>query len=215
RTIHASCHEVASHGYAHQLIYNQEPAAFRDETRRSKGILEDLIGAPVLGYRASNYSITSASLWALDILRDEGFVYDSSIFPIRHDIYGMPDRPRFCHVLTDEGHHGLVEFPPSTMRLGTWNVPTTGGGYFRLYPYAFSRWGIRRLNETEGQPAVIYLHPWEVDPSQPRMPVRGLSKFRHYHNLRKTADRLQSLLQDFRFGPMATVLREGGLLPSA
>lgn len=215
QTIHEAGHEVASHGYAHQRIYTQEPDVFREETRRSKGTLEDLIGERVFGYRAASYSITAKSLWALDILRDAGFVYDSSIFPIRHDLYGIPDYPRFFRVLEGDGHRGLVEFPISTLRFGKVNWPVAGGGYFRLYPYVLSRWGIRRLNQREEQPAVMYLHPWEVDPAQPRIPVRGLSKFRHYLNLNKTARRLQSLLQDFSFGPMITVLREHGLLPVA
>lgn len=212
RAIQAAGHEVAAHGYAHQRIYTQTPETFRDETRRTKGLLEDLLGVPILGYRAASYSITSASLWALDILSDEGFVYDSSIFPIRHDIYGIPNAPRFCHILEGEGHRGLVEFPISTLRLGKLNLPIAGGGYFRLYPYAVSRWGIHHLNHSEQQPAVVYLHPWEIDTTQPRVPVRGLAKFRHYLHLHKTAPRLQTLLRDFAWGPMATVLRERGLL---
>ncbi len=174
--------------------------------------MEDLIGRPILGYRAASYSITTRSLWALDILQAAGFVYDSSIFPVRHDFYGIPDHPRFCHVLSGDGHAGLVEFPMSTVRLGTYNLPIAGGGYFRLYPYALSRWGICHLNRKEKKPAVVYLHPWEVDPQQPRLPARGLSKFRHYVNLNKTLPRLQRLLRDFDFAPMAAVLREQGFL---
>lgn len=212
RAIEAAGHEVAAHGYAHQRIYTQTPARFREETQRVKACLEDIIGRPILGYRAASYSITTASLWALDILQETGFVYDSSIFPVRHDFYGIPDHPRFCHVLNGEGHAGLVEFPMSTVRLGNFNLPIAGGGYFRLYPYALSRWGIRHLNRAEQQPAVVYLHPWEVDPQQPRLPARGLSKFRHYVNLDKTLPRLQRLLRDFDFAPMATVLRDHGFL---
>ena len=199
-------------GYAHQRIYTQTPETFRDETRRTKKLLEDLLGAPILGYRAASYSITAKSLWALDILKDEGFVYDSSIFPIHHDLYGIPDAPRVCHVLQGEGHRGLVEFPISTLRLGKMNLPIAGGGYFRLYPYAVSRWGIRHLNRSEQLPAVVYLHPWEIDPGQPRLPARGLAKFRHYLHLHKTETRLQALLRDFDWGSMTTVLREHGLL---
>ncbi len=212
RAIDAAGHEVASHGYAHQRVYTQTPTRFREETRRAKACLEDIIGRSIFGYRAASYSITSASLWALDILQEVGFIYDSSIFPVRHDFYGIPDHPRFCHVLSGDGHAGLVEFPMSTIRLGTFNLPIAGGGYFRLYPYALSRWGIRRLNHVEQQPAVVYLHPWEVDPQQPRLPVRGLSRFRHYVNLKKTLPRLQRLLRDFEFGPMTQVLREHGFL---
>ncbi len=212
RAIDAAGHEVAAHGYAHQRVYTQTPEQFREETRRVKACLEDIIGRPILGYRAASYSITAESLWALDILQQTGFVYDSSIFPVRHDFYGIPDHPRFCHVLDGDGHDGLVEFPMSTVRLGNFNLPIAGGGYFRLYPYALSRWGMRHLNRVEQQPSVVYLHPWEVDPQQPRMPARGLSKFRHYINLNKTLPRLRRLLHDFDFAPMATVLRERGLL---
>ncbi len=215
RAIDAAGHEVAAHGYAHQRVYTQTPEQFREETRRVKAGLEDMIGRAILGYRAASYSITAKSLWALDILQEAGFVYDSSIFPVRHDFYGILDHPRFCHVLRGEGHDGLVEFPMSTVRLGTFNLPIAGGGYFRLYPYALSRWGIRHLNRVEQQPSVVYLRPWEVAPQQPRMSSRGLSKFRHYVNLGKTLPRLQRLLRDFDFAPMATVLRERGLLHGA
>lgn len=210
--IHARGHEVASHGYAHQRIYTQTPERFREETRRSKRLLEDIIGQPVLGYRAASYSITAQSFWALDILQEEAFAYDSSVFPIRHDLYGIPDYPRFCHALDGYGNGGLVEFPLSTLRLGGVNVPVAGGGYFRLFPYTFTRWSITYLNDKERQPAVIYLHPWEVDPSQPRIQASRLSMFRHYLNLDKTAARLQYCLRDFAFGTMTEVLQQQGLL---
>ena len=213
RAIDAHGHEVASHGYAHRRVYTQTPAEFREETRRSKRLVEDILGQSVIGYRAASYSITAASLWALDILQEEGFVYDSSIFPIRHDLYGIPGYPRFCHVHNEHGNSGMVEFPPSTVRLGGVNIPIAGGGYFRLFPYAFTRWGIRHLNEKEGHPASVYLHPWEIDANQPRiLPARGLSRFRHYLHLDKTAARLLCLLRDFRFGTMTEVLQERGLL---
>jgi polysaccharide deacetylase family protein (PEP-CTERM system associated) len=205
-------HEVASHGYAHQCIYAQRPEQFREETRRSKQILEDVIGETVLGYRAASYSITRYSLWALDILREEGFVYDSSIFPIHHDRYGIPGYSRFCHVVDGQAGAGLIEFPPSTVRFAGVNMPIAGGGYFRLYPYAVTRWGIRYLNTTEQQPAVVYLHPWEIDPEQPRIPAKAFSRFRQYFHLDQTAARLTRLLQDFRFGTMASILRDRGLL---
>jgi polysaccharide deacetylase family protein (PEP-CTERM system associated) len=211
RTIFERGHEVASHGYAHRRIYTQIPEEFREETRKSKSILEDIIGQKIVGYRAASYSITQKSLWAVDILSEEGFLYDSSIFPIYHDRYGMPDHHRFCHALNTEGKGRLVEFPPSTLRLAQVNVPFGGGGYLRFFPYAFTRWGIRRLNLKENQPAVVYLHPWEVDPEQPRLAVGGLSRFRHYLNLNKTEARLIRLLQDFRFGTMLEVIRERGL----
>jgi polysaccharide deacetylase family protein (PEP-CTERM system associated) len=183
REIVARGHELGSHGYAHRRIYTQTPAQFQRETRMSKRILEDLTGQRILGYRAASYSITSVSLWALDVLQDEGFMYDSSIFPIRHDLYGIPDYQRFCHVHTTPRGQNLVEFPISTLRVGRTNFPIGGGGYFRLFPYFVTRWGIKHLNHTEAQPAVVYLHPWEIDPSQPRIRAGRLSRFRHYCNL--------------------------------
>jgi polysaccharide deacetylase family protein (PEP-CTERM system associated) len=212
RAIRRRGHEVASHGYAHQCIYKQTPEEFRRETRRSKQLLEDLIGETVLGYRAASYSITRCSLWALEILREEGFAYDSSIFPIRHDRYGIPGHPRFCHVVDGQVGTGLVEFPPSTVRVAGVNVPIAGGGYFRIYPYAVTRWGIRYLNTAERQPAVVYLHPWEIDPEQPRIPAHAFSRFRQYFRLDQTAARLARLLQDFSFASMASILRDRGLL---
>ena len=212
REINARGHEVASHGYSHRRIYTQTVDQFREETRRSKHVLEEIIGQPVLGYRAASYSITTHSLWALDILLEEGFVYDSSIFPIRHDLYGIPGYRRFCHILSTDKEHGLVEFPLSTIQLGKIKLPIAGGGYFRLFPYGLTRWGIRYLNNTEYQPAVIYLHPWEIDPDQPRIQAGRLSRFRHYLNLARTEGRLRTLLQDFSCGPMVQVLQALGLL---
>lgn len=214
RMIAARGHEVASHGYAHQRVYTQTPAQFREETRRSKAILEDGLGHAILGYRAASYSITAQSLWALDILREEGFVYDSSIFPIRHDLYGIPDAPRSCYRIPCQDATTLIEFPLSTVRLGGVNCPIAGGGYLRLFPYAYTRWGIRHLNTREGLPAVVYFHPWEIDPAQPRLPARRLSRFRHYTNLAKMETRLERLLRDFSFNTMAEVLQARGLLLS-
>jgi polysaccharide deacetylase family protein (PEP-CTERM system associated) len=212
RTIQAGGHEVASHGYAHQRIYTQTPAQFRQETQRSLRILEDVTGQRVFGYRAASYSITKESLWALDILKEEGFTYDSSIFPVRHDRYGIPGYRRFCHLL--DGDHGkqLVEFPISTWRLAGSNIPIAGGGYFRLFPYGFIRWALRQINQKERQPALVYLHPWEIDPDQPRIHGGMLSRFRQYVNLDKTEGRLIQLLQDFRFGTTFEVLKNQGLL---
>ncbi len=212
RAIHARGHEVASHGYAHQLIYTQTRDQFREETRRSKHILEDAIGQQIIGYRAASYSITKQSYWALRILQEEGFRYDSSIFPIHHDRYGIPGSLRFCHVIEGHGGAGLVELPPSTVRLAGVNLPIAGGGYFRIFPYAFTRWGIRHLNHKEHQPAVVYLHPWEIDPEQPRIRANALSRFRQYCNLARTESRLRRLLQDFAFGSISSVLEERGLL---
>ena len=211
-TLVARGHEVASHGYAHRRVYTQTPAQFRTETRRSKCLLEDTLGHPIRGYRAASYSITMHSLWALEVLREEGFVYDSSIFPIRHDLYGIPSHPRFCHMIPGQSDAPLVEFPLSTLRLGGTNFPIAGGGYLRLFPYAYTRWGLRYLNRREGQPAVVYLHPWELDPEQPRLPAGTLSRFRHYTNLHRMEERFVRLLQDFSFGTMSEVLQARGLL---
>ncbi|WP_150913200.1 XrtA system polysaccharide deacetylase [Marinobacter halotolerans] len=211
RNIQKAGHEVASHGYSHQLIYNQTPEVFRDETRRSKQILEDITGEPITGYRAASYSITNQSRWALDILAEEGFVWDSSIFPVHHDRYGMPGTPRWPHRLkTDQGHE-LAEFPLSTLKFPGYTLPIAGGGYFRLFPYWFSRWGLGSINR-QGQPFVFYLHPWEVDPEQPRLDVKWFSRFRHYNNLDVCEHRLDQLLGHFRFTAMGDVLKNLQLL---
>ena len=206
REIHDRGHEVASHGYGHGLVYTQTPEAFRHDVRRARRILEDATGQAVVGYRAPSYSITARSLWALDVLVDEGYEYDSSIFPIRHDRYGMPDAPRHRHVRhTPAGP--IVELPPATVRTLGMNLPAAGGGYLRLLPYGWTRRALTRLNERERQPAVFYVHPWEIDPDQPRLPARGLSRFRHYRNLHLTEPRLRSLLGSFRFAPARAMLR--------
>ncbi|HUE86403.1 MAG TPA: XrtA system polysaccharide deacetylase [Vicinamibacterales bacterium] len=199
-------HEIASHGYAHRLIYDQTPAAFREDVRRAKRLLEDASGCTVAGYRAPSYSITPRSLWALDILIDEGYGYDASIFPIRHDRYGIPVSPREPFPIEREGGV-LMEVPGSTLRVGPLNLPIAGGGYFRILPYAWTRWGIARLNRTEQQAAVFYIHPWEIDPDQPRLAAGSLGRFRHYRNLDQTESRLRTLLTDFRFGTVGALLR--------
>jgi polysaccharide deacetylase family protein (PEP-CTERM system associated) len=205
RRIVAGGHEIASHGSEHRLIYDMTPAAFRADVRRSKDLLEEATSTRVYGYRAPSYSVTPRSLWALDVLIEEGFVYDASIFPIHHDRYGIPVSPRHPYVLHREG--ALVEAPGSTVRWGPFNLPIGGGGYFRILPYAWTRWGIRRLNETERLPAIFYLHPWEIDPEQPRLKAGRLSRFRHYRNLDKTEERLRALVRDFRFDTMLTLLQ--------
>jgi polysaccharide deacetylase family protein (PEP-CTERM system associated) len=199
RRIAAGGHEIASHGYAHRLIYDQTPQAFREDVRRSKRLLEDASGLPVTGYRAPSYSITPRSLWALDILVDEGYGYDSSIFPIRHDRYGIPVSGREPYLLS-RPTGSIVEVPGSTTRIGPMNLPVAGGGYFRLLPYGWTRWGIDRVNRVEGRPVVFYLHPWEIDPDQPRLPAGRLGRFRHYRNLAETEGRLRRLLREFAFG---------------
>ena len=198
RDIASRGHEVASHGYAHRLIYDQTPAAFRHDIRRAKHRIEDACGRQVRGYRAPSYSVTPRSLWALDIMLEEGYEYDASIFPIRHDRYGIPVSERRPYLI--ERQIGtLVEVPGSTVRLGPLNLPVAGGGYFRLLPYAWTRWGIERINRLEGLPAVFYLHPWEIDPGQPRLPAGRLSRLRHYRNLERTEGHLRQLVQDFTF----------------
>ena len=202
REIHEAGHEVASHGYSHQLVYSQTPEVFREETFKSKALIEDIIGAPVLGYRAASYSITAQSRWALDILCDAGFVYDSSIFPVHHDRYGMPGTPDLPYLLTTDNQQKIVEFPLSTLDLLNRKIPIAGGGYFRLFPYWFSRWGLSTINK-KSEPFVFYLHPWEVDPDQPRVEASWFSRFRHYNNLDRCYTRLEKLVSSFEFTTMA------------
>jgi polysaccharide deacetylase family protein (PEP-CTERM system associated) len=205
RDIAAGGHEIASHGYGHRLVYDLTADEFREDVRRAKGTLEALSGRPVIGYRAPSYSVTNRSLWALDVLIEEGYRYDTSIFPIHHDRYGIVDAPRHVHVLTRSAG-SLIEAPPSTVRVAGVNLPVGGGGYFRLLPYAWTRWGIRRLNDVERRPAMFYLHPWEVDPGQPRITTNALSRMRHYRNLHKTERRLRRLMQEFSFSTVAALL---------
>ena len=210
RRIRNAGHEIASHGYSHQLVYTQTPAIFKEETRRSKRILEDIIGEPIFGYRAASYSITASSRWALDILFDEGFTWDSSIFPVHHDRYGMPGTPFEPYQLQTPSGGTLTEFPLSTCPLGNYRLPIAGGGYFRLFPYWFSRWGLGRINRS-GKPFIFYLHPWEIDTEQPRLKVKALSRFRHYNNLDKCMGRLENLLDDFSFAPVSKVLSSANI----
>ena len=214
REIDRRGHEIASHGYSHQLIYNQTPELFERETRDSKALLEDIVGKPVLGYRAASYSITRKSLWALDILAEAGFSYDSSIFPVVHDRYGIKGSPEQPHRLRTPQGHELVEFPLSTYRMMGQTLPVAGGGYFRLYPYALSRYFYRRLN-ARGTPFVFYLHPWEIDPGQPRVEASWFSRFRHYNHLEDCENRLDRLLGDFDFEPMYPHLQARGLFDGA
>jgi polysaccharide deacetylase family protein (PEP-CTERM system associated) len=214
RTIAAAGHEIASHGYSHRLIYDQTPADFREETRRGKAILEDQVQQPVLGYRAASYSITKASLWALDEIAEAGFTWDSSIFPVHHDRYGIAGFERWPHRLETPSGFDLIEFPLTTWRIGGIDLPIAGGGYFRLYPYWLTRRGLRSVNRRDGKPFVFYLHPWEVDPGQPRVKAPALSRFRHYNNLGRCADRLERLLQDFSFAPAGEVLANHHLDPA-
>jgi polysaccharide deacetylase family protein (PEP-CTERM system associated) len=205
REVSAAGHEIASHGYHHQLVYSMAPDLFREDVRASKRLLEDVCGHRVTGYRAPSFSITKDSLWALDVLIEEGYEYDTSIFPVRHDRYGIPDAPRHAHLLSRPA--GLLsEMPGSTVRIAGVNVPVAGGGYFRLLPYEWTRWGIHRINTTEGQPVVFYLHPWEVDPDQPRFQVSTATRLRHYTGLKSNLRRLEQLLGQFRFESVRSVL---------
>ena len=212
REIAALGHEVACHGHAHRMIHRQRRGEFAADVHRAKGVLENITGQPVHGYRAPTFSITRETLWGLEVLAEAGFRYDSSIFPIMHDRYGIPDAPRFPHRrLAGEGQ--IVEFPPSTVELLGRRVPVAGGGYFRLLPYGVTAWAIRRINEREGQPAMVYLHPWEIDAGQPRLPAGWLTLRRHLLNVDKTEGRLARLLDDFDFAPVGEVLSEVGLVP--
>ena len=208
REIAGRGHEIACHGYSHRLIYDQTPEVFRSETQRAKNLLEDLAQVPVNGYRAASYSITERSLWALDILCELGFVYDSSIFPVRHDRYGVPGGERFPYLQESPKGRRIVEFPLSTWEIPGYRLPVAGGGYFRLFPYALTRTAFRTINNREQQPFIFYLHPWEVDPDQPRLEGSWFSKFRHYNNLDKCYGRLETLLKDFRFTTAEAVLRQ-------
>ncbi len=200
-------HELASHGYGHQRASDLSRAEFSADIGHAKALLEQISGRAVLGYRAPSFSIGAANLWALDCLESAGYRYSSSIYPIRHDHYGMPDAPRFAHRV----NAGLIEIPPTTLRVLNRNLPSSGGGYFRLLPYAVSRWMLRQVNAGDGEAAIFYFHPWEIDPGQPR--VAGISaktRFRHYVNIDRMEARLQRLLADFAWGRMDDIFLGGG-----
>jgi polysaccharide deacetylase family protein (PEP-CTERM system associated) len=201
RRIVAEGHELASHGYGHLRASDQGRSEFAQDIRRSKALLEDIGGQAVTGYRAPSFSIGQANLWALDVLLEAGYRYSSSIYPIRHDHYGMPDAPRFPFY--PNGPDGLLEVPITTVRLMQRNLPAGGGGYFRLLPYTLSRWLMERVNRVDGEPAIFYFHPWEIDPGQPR--PDGLSakaRFRHYLNIDRMEDRVRALTRDFAWDRM-------------
>jgi polysaccharide deacetylase family protein (PEP-CTERM system associated) len=252
RRIHKEGHEIACHGYAHKLIYTQSKEEFRQDIRKCKAILEDITGSEVIGYRAPSYSITNKSRWAFEVLVEEGFQYDSSVFPIRHDFYGMPDAPRFPFMISLNGNHNveflvlnyelnttqnaklitqnsalkpqssvlkanstlntdnsklMIEFPLSTIRVLGTNIPISGGGYFRLFPYPFIKKGLKRINKVEKKPFIFYVHPWEIDPNQPRIKnLRMRSRLRHYINLDKTESKFKRLLGDFQFSTIRQIL---------
>lgn len=193
-------HEIACHGYAHRLVYDLTPDQFRDDLRRSLDAICPHAGGPVLGYRATSFSITERSLWALDILKEEGLAYDASVFPLKRERYGIPDAPRAPYTHPN----GLMEFPSTVGRLGKLKIPV-GGGYFRLFPYALTRYAIRQVN-AEGRPAIAYFHPWEFDPEQPRMPGDLVNSFRHYVGLKHAEAKLRRLCAEVSFAPARVVL---------
>lgn len=199
RRIVAEGHELASHGYGHERASDLSREAFLQDIGSAKRLLEDIGGVAVRGYRAPSFSIGTGNLWAFDCLREEGYSYSSSVYPIRHDHYGMPDSPRFAYAVRD----GLTEIPPTTLRMFERNLPSSGGGYFRLLPYAVSRWMLGRVNQGEGKSAIFYFHPWEIDAQQPRVAgIDAKTRFRHYVNIGRMEGRLQRLLRDFRWGRM-------------
>ncbi len=218
-------HEIASHGYNHKLIYHQTKEEFRNDIRKSKAVLEDITGIEIIGYRAPSYSITNKSRWAFEVLIEEGFEYDSSIFPIRHDFYGMPNAPRFPFIVSVNGNSSfefsmlnhdsrptlssksIIEFPTSTIRIFGQNLPISGGGYFRLFPFYFTKRGLMKINRQEKKPFVFYIHPWELDSGQPKIRGAGFkSKFRHYNNLDRTEMRFKKLLKNFQFATIREVI---------
>lgn len=206
REIRGRGHEVACHSFRHRLIYDMTPDEFREDTRQAKVAIESAIGEPIIGYRAPSYSITRQSMWALDILREEGFLYDSSVYPVLHDRYGVPgyDRfPGFAPEPEGNGGRGLLEIPLSTVKFLGHNVPFGGGGYLRLYPYGLTRFFAERVNHKEDQPFIVYVHPWEIDTGQPRFRGSPLSMFRHYVNIDRNEEKIRNLLRDFRFSPLA------------
>ena len=193
-------HELGCHGYWHRRICDMTPEDFREDTLRAKAVLEQISGRKVTAYRAPSYSITKQTLWAIDILEQAGFTTDSSIFPITHDLYGIPDAPRFAYRIPGSR---ITEYPVSTLLVMGRRMPVSGGGYFRLFPYWFTKMALRRINNREKRPFVFYLHPWELDPGQPRLKnAKRLSRFRHYNNLEKTMGRFERLLTDFDFMPL-------------
>jgi polysaccharide deacetylase family protein (PEP-CTERM system associated) len=215
RAIAARGHEIACHGYGHQMITRQSRAQFGEDVRRAKAAVEDAAGAAVIGYRAPTFSVVRETLWSLEVLVETGFRYDSSIFPIVHDRYGIPNAPRFPHRVAAGPGMAIAEFPLSTVAGFRWRFPVAGGGYFRLWPYAVTGWALRHLNTREGQPAMVYLHPWEIDAGQPRLPIGRRAHFRHSVNTGvSTVTKLRRLLRDFRFAPVRDVLAGTGVMTS-
>ncbi len=205
-------HEIACHGYGHQMIQRQTRLEFAKDVQRAKTAVEDAAGAAVVGFRAPTFSVMRETLWSLEVLWEAGFLYDSSIFPIVHDRYGIPDAPRFPYRVPVMNGHGIAEFPLSTISILGRRLPIAGGGYFRLLPYAVTRRAIDRLNRREHQPAIVYLHPWELDVHQPRVRAGWLTRLRHSVNTASTEGKLLRLLKDFRFAPARDILKKAGVL---
>ena len=205
KRVAARGHEIACHSLRHKTVYKMAPQEFREDTRCAKELLEDVIGSRILGYRAPSFSITRDSLWALTVLAELGFAYDSSIFPVKHANYGMPQASRAAFRLeTPAG--SIVEFPMTTLELAGRRSPFGGGAYFRLLPYWYTRWGIRYLNARENRPVCVYLHPWELDPEQPRISASLTSRARHYFGLRGTPAKFRNLIHDFEFSPLGALV---------
>ena len=210
REIVARGHEPACHSYWHRTVYSLTPEEFREDTRRAKDQIEQIGGVPVLGYRAPTWSITRTCLWAPDILSDLGFQYDSSIYPIQHDLYGLPGAGRLPYTHQLGGAQTLREFPPATVKLAGMTLPAAGGGYLRIFPLAYTHWAFRQIERTSDNPVIVYLHPWEVDPGQPRIEGKLKSKFRHYTNLNKMTGRLRSILGRYSFWAFRDLLAASG-----
>jgi polysaccharide deacetylase family protein (PEP-CTERM system associated) len=202
REVRRRGHELACHSYWHRTVYSLSPKEFAEDTRQACDVIEQAAGVKVLGYRAPSWSITRDSLWALDVLQEHGFTYDSSIYPIRHDLYGIPGAKRFAYEHECQNGRRLPEFPPTSVKIGAMQLPAAGGGYLRIFPLQYTRWAIKQV-ERENQPAVVYFHPWEVDPEQPRVSAKLRSRFRHYTNLHLMMDRLRALLRQYRFQSFA------------
>ncbi len=208
REIAARGHEIGCHGFAHQRLHRLTPELFRTDLRKALGHLTDQAQQPVRCYRAPSFSIVKSTLWGFDVLAEEGFTCDSSVFPVRHDFYGIPEAPRFAHWHETRAGNSVFEFPPSTIRILNNNIGVGGGGYLRFAPYAVTKRALRRINESEKMPAMVYFHPWEIDPEQPRIPASARSRLRHYTNLSTMEGKVVRLLHDFRFANLSTVCEQ-------